>query len=339
MSLFRCFPLALALSAMMLTSIPSAKAQSSADYLRVVQAVRDAKKKTEADERDNSPLLAIVQGEAYAKALQEAASHNDDAALLELYQAKHSSQWPRTVAGTSLLSYAVINGDADVVQRLIARGAAVTALNAEGWTALHHAAMGGNAAIVKMLLGKGADPNAWTNRFMERPLMLACRFSGGGRGGVDCARLLLERGAKVNAPTMDGETALMFAASGGSVEVVKLLLSKKADPTLKDIKGGTARTRVDEFGRIDAEGKITYTQDSPTIPTYRLTLLDALIRHGKLNYGFYASEEVERQAKETALNDFLTISRLLREAEAQWQREAQQKHRKPKATPPKSKHP
>jgi hypothetical protein len=156
--------------------------------------------------------------------------------------------------------------------------------------------------------------NARTLRFGETPLMLACGLFGGGKNSVDCARLLLGRGAGVNPQTKDGETALMFAARRGLLDTVRLLLSKKADVTLTDFKGKTALSQVEEFTRIDANGEITYTQDSPTVPTYKLKVFEALVRHGKVQPGFYVSQEVERQVEKDALSDFLLIARLLQQA-------------------------
>ena len=316
----RCLIAGLIAALLLAAAQDSAAAQQQSKprgYLGVVQRLRDAQKRTVADSRDIYPLIEILQGEEYPKAIREAAKRRNDAALLELYQAKHSQQWPRTVKGTQLLAYAAMNGDADVVRLLIGRGADAGAANEEGWTALHHAAGAGNVEIVSTLLDARANVNARTTRFGETPLMLACGLFGRGRHGqsVACARLLIERGADVNARTKDGETALTFAAGRGRVDAVRLLLSRNADATLKDTKGNTALSQVEEFTRIDANGEITYTQDSTSVPVYKLKVFDALVRRGKLRPGLYVGgEEGERKAEAAALEDFLTIARLLREA-------------------------
>ncbi len=51
---------------------------------------------------------------------------------------------------------------------------------------------------------------------------------------------LLERGARVNAVTIDGISALMYAAENGDFEMVRFLLEKGADPNLKPWNGVTA---------------------------------------------------------------------------------------------------
>jgi ankyrin repeat protein len=51
---------------------------------------------------------------------------------------------------------------------------------------------------------------------------------------------LLEKGAEINAVTTSGTTSLMGAAEAGHVEVVRLLMERKADSTLKDKDGKMA---------------------------------------------------------------------------------------------------
>ena len=110
------------------------------------------------------------------------------------------------------------------------------ATNAEKWTALHCAVEAGSVQAAQMLLDSGADINAPTARQGETPLMLACGLNGSGTttgqgSKIACVRLLLKRGANVNAATKDGQTALRFAANLGSVEIARMLLAQGADVT------------------------------------------------------------------------------------------------------------
>jgi ankyrin repeat protein len=61
--------------------------------------------------------------------------------------------------------------------------------------------------------------------------------------------LLLDRGADPNTRgTLEGFTALMTAAAEGQLDVVRLLLSRGADPSVKDEDGDTAMSFALEKG-------------------------------------------------------------------------------------------
>lgn len=67
-------------------------------------------------------------------------------------------------------------------------------------------------------------------------------------GGVECVKLLLERGANVNAVDNYRCTALMCAAASGRVECVKLLLDAGADVNAVCGYGYTALVYATEHG-------------------------------------------------------------------------------------------
>ena len=290
--------------------------QKSVDYTILLKQLRLAEKLPSADLVQYHAISDIVQGDDFPTAMREAAKRKDDTALMEFYEARNDYLHGKVVKGTSLLSHACINGDADIVKLLLARGADVKAVNEEGWTALHHAADAGKAEILKILLDKKADVNARSTRELATPLMIAAgRFRGAPHDSESCVRLLLARGAHINAQTNDGETALMYAAHEGRVATVRLLLDEGADATQTDNKHKSALARVAEFATMDEYGKVTVTQDSTIMPVYKIELMDALIRHGKAMPGRY-EPGVEAKVQQDGLNDFLTIIRLLRAARA-----------------------
>lgn len=73
---------------------------------------------------------------------------------------------------------------------------------------------------------------------------------------IVCVGYLLERSGlqEINAQDDDdGRTALMFAAENGSLEIVKLLLEKGADITIKDVNEWDAlQYATDEWNYVDS---------------------------------------------------------------------------------------
>lgn len=100
-------------------------------------------------------------------------------------------------------------------------GLKIDALNLAGESALMMAALKGDMAGVKMLLERGAKVNqgGWS------PLHYAATGP-----EPDIVRLLLARGAEIDATAPNGITPLMMAAQYGSEDSVTLLLERGADP-------------------------------------------------------------------------------------------------------------
>jgi ankyrin repeat protein len=96
-----------------------------------------------------------------------------------------------------------------------------------GWAPVHFAAQAGNVESLRMLLDAGADPNAQPVGG-QTPLLMAVEGAGQ-TPATAVIQLLLERGARVNVPDMQGETALHKAARAGNLELAKLLLQAGED--------------------------------------------------------------------------------------------------------------
>lgn len=127
-----------------------------------------------------------------------------------------------------------------------------------GFTPLYSACFGGqrvpdkSLATVQLLLEYGADPN---KRF-EFVSVVDGRLDRGLTALMvaptsDVARELLDAGAEVNVADEHGVTPLMRAASNGRVDVVKVLLERKADTAARNVDGCTAgdlaRSKLDFF--------------------------------------------------------------------------------------------
>jgi ankyrin repeat protein len=113
---------------------------------------------------------------------------------------------------------------------LLERGANANATNGNGATPLMFAA--GDAAKVKLLLAHGAEVNV-RSRLGNTPLMTAARPY----GGSEAVELLLHYGADVNATNVFGASPLMMAAASGDLKTARLLLGKGADVNAP-IRGG-----------------------------------------------------------------------------------------------------
>jgi len=93
-----------------------------------------------------------------------------------------------------------------------------------GISPLMLAAMNGHTASVKLLLDMGSDINAQIETNRNTALTLACF-----QGRHEVVSLLLDRKANVEHRAKTGLTPLMEAASGGYVDVGRVLLDKNAD--------------------------------------------------------------------------------------------------------------
>lgn len=193
--------------------------------------------------------------------------------------------------GATALAWAVYWDNQEITGLFLGAGAEPDSTNAYGVTPLYLASKNRNDAIVEMLLQAGADPDIslWSGitplmvaaktgvndvvsallnhgadiniqepRRNQSALMWAIAFK-----NPDTARLLIEKGANVNAKTkmldedfdpvvlegykanvlgtpQGGYTPLMFAARAGDVETIKHLVENKADMDAISVADGTA---------------------------------------------------------------------------------------------------
>src|SRR5262249_8705731 len=89
--------------------------------------------------------------------------------------------------------------------------------------------------LVALVFIVGAGPPPATNSETKQALWAAAK-----KGDAAQVKLMLARGADVNAKTAYGATALSFAADKGHLEVVKVLVKHKADVNVRDTYYGFA---------------------------------------------------------------------------------------------------
>ena len=96
--------------------------------------------------------------------------------------------------------------------------------------------------------------NTWVLKIIDGTLSHRMKALGGyalydeAFAQVEAARLLLEKGAAVDAQSKKGMTALMMACRDGHVEMARLLLEKGADRTLPTPLGPPLLEVLDRFG-------------------------------------------------------------------------------------------
>ena len=128
--------------------------------------------------------------------------------------------WPKTTVESrndkdeSPLMIAAINGQLDICQKLITRGADV---NKTGWTPLHYAATRGHLDVINLLIDNYAyidaeSPNKTT------PLMMAASYA-----NLETVQLLLDQGADPTLKNMQNLTAIDFAQRSGKTDVAEAI--------------------------------------------------------------------------------------------------------------------
>jgi len=97
----------------------------------------------------------------------------------------------------------------------------------------------GNASEVIRLLDAGTPVDERSGRYQETPLMVAAR-----RGTLDLVKMLLARGANVNASSPYAGTALHAAAYRGRLDICQALIAAGADVNAPNEEGWTVLHQV-----------------------------------------------------------------------------------------------
>jgi ankyrin repeat protein len=121
---------------------------------------------------------------------------------------------------------------------LLGYGADVNSRGREGFTALHYAVRSGNLPLLRLLLDRGADIEAGDPDGLTPLLHLAKTRAKIDHGAV--LALLAAHGAHLDARTAAGETLLFFYARQGELTLVRWLLEHGADPSVVNCRGATA---------------------------------------------------------------------------------------------------
>ena len=143
---------------------------------------------------------------------------------------------------------------------------------------LWKAAAAGDLSAIKDALGDSADLNALDSQSGITPLGWAAL-----NGQAEAAKLLIEKGADVNARNRDGTTSLHSAAFLGRIGTVKLLLENGADTTLRSNDGSTPT----DVARLDWQltqfvvGLLQMEVDEAAVKAGRTEVIKLISKHNK----------------------------------------------------------
>jgi uncharacterized protein len=208
----------------------------------------------------------------------------DEAKVQSLLDADPAAANATDAQGLSPLTVATYHGQANIVDLLLARGAAddifaatargdrasvesllrgnpdlVRGHSSDGWTALALAGHFGRLEILQILLGYGADPNAVSHNLLgNTPLHAA--IAGNQREAV---ALLIRNGANVNATDNGGWTPLHLAAHSGTESIVADLLQAGADPSIPNAQGDSPLTTARQQGHGKVAALLTKAGAGP----------------------------------------------------------------------------
>jgi len=164
------------------------------------------------------------------------------------------------IIGTALMR-AAMRGDGEEVLQLLSRGAALNDLP-QGSAALLGVTAQEDRDTAAMLLDRGAIADT------RAPVELAARREATAlmmcaeEGDPEIVRLLLERGAAVNARDSEGFTPLMYAAAAidrGDTQIIQMLLAAGADTEARTATGDTALSLAEKYGKSQAGAAIRTT--------------------------------------------------------------------------------
>jgi len=178
--------------------------------------------------------------------------------LMALYTRKpDEAERLAATAQLTIWEAAALGRDLRVAELLQKDPGLANAWSPDGFTPVGLAAFFGRPSTARILMDAGADVGAVARNDMKvQPLHAAAAAK-----EVEIVRMLLDRGADPNARQQVGYTALMECARGGRDDMVSLLLTHGADPTLTSDDGKRASDLAREQGhaaladRLDATGR------------------------------------------------------------------------------------
>lgn len=177
------------------------------------------------------------------------AARNRISPLVELLADHGADVNARDSDGFTALLHAINRNHVPTIEMLAKKGAALDLGTTGGIAPLTWAIGDGKYYAAKALIETGANVNSTSGPEGVTPLMTTATqltaqtrvgYISQGPAPLELAKLLVEKGADVNAKSKDGVTAIMVAAGHNNAPLVGLLAASGADLTLKSAAGLTA---------------------------------------------------------------------------------------------------
>jgi ankyrin repeat protein len=156
--------------------------------------------------------------------------------MINLLLEKGADPLAKNDKGETTLMRVALFGDTAVARILLNRGIAINVKNTDAETALAMATKTVNKEMVYWLLDNGADANI-LDSYKATPLAYAVVVN-----NIDMVNALLQRTKEMNTPDIDGMTFLMWATYNehDNPAIIQALLDRGALVNLKDKNGATA---------------------------------------------------------------------------------------------------
>lgn len=180
-----------------------------------------------------------------------AAAARDDAAEIARLAGAGADLDARDAHGRTALHVAAFLARHEAMRALVSAGAEAGVLEADRYDTATIAAVRDDAGTLRLALALGADPRAITSRFDGTALIAAAHL-----GHVDCVRILVAAGARLDHVNNLGWTALMEAVvlgDGGPrhAETVRVLVEAGVNVDLPDRQGVTPLSHARRRGYAD----------------------------------------------------------------------------------------
>lgn len=175
-----------------------------------------------------SELNCSSQGMGWNPLVVACAAAPGEDQIARLLLEKGANPSSKTHDGLYALTSACTYGNLALAHLLLDKGALAHPPDA-GWLPIV-AAAGASEALLSLIIERGGDPKGTLSAANGYgPLHHAARS-----GNLAGARMLIDKGAKIDSPSADGETPLHFAAQREDPAMAKLLLSAGADARLEN---------------------------------------------------------------------------------------------------------